>query len=85
MGLQLGDQAWIGSRVDIWMQARRPAASCQAAPNTGLPLSPCSHAPPNSVLWQLFHYVPLNSDGWQRVTEHHTMQMQWQVGAWNPG
>jgi hypothetical protein len=35
----------------------------------------------NSVLWQLFHYVPLNMDGWQRMTEHHTMQMQWQVGG----
>jgi hypothetical protein len=35
----------------------------------------------NSVLWQLFHYVPLNMDGWQRMTEHHTMQMQWQVRA----
>ncbi|KIZ00019.1 alpha,alpha-trehalose-phosphate synthase (UDP-forming), partial [Monoraphidium neglectum] len=33
----------------------------------------------NSVLWQLFHYVPLNMDGWQRMTEHHTMQMQWQA------
>ena len=36
----------------------------------------------NSVLWQLFHYVPLNMDGWQRMTEHHTMQMQWQVRLW---
>jgi hypothetical protein len=35
----------------------------------------------NSVLWQLFHYVPLNMDGWQRMTEHHTTQMQWQVGG----
>jgi hypothetical protein len=32
------------------------------------------------VLWQLFHYVPLNMDGWQRMTEHHTTEMQWQVG-----
>lgn len=31
----------------------------------------------NSVLWQLFHYVPINLDSWQRVTEHQTMQMQW--------
>jgi len=31
----------------------------------------------NSVLWQLFHYVPLQLDGWQRVTEHQTLQMQW--------
>jgi hypothetical protein len=23
-----------------------------------------------SVLWQLFHYVPLQLDGWQRVTQH---------------
>jgi trehalose-6-phosphate synthase len=33
----------------------------------------------NSVLWQLFHYVPLNLDSWQRMTEHKTMQMQWQA------
>eukprot|EP00878_Enallax_costatus_P027615 GHUV01029750.1.p1 GENE.GHUV01029750.1~~GHUV01029750.1.p1 ORF type:complete len:669 (+),score=134.14 GHUV01029750.1:399-2405(+) len=31
----------------------------------------------NSVLWQLFHYVPLQLDGWQRVQEHQTLQMQW--------
>jgi hypothetical protein len=30
---------------------------------------------------QLFHYVPLNMDGWQRMTEHHTTQMQWQAYA----
>lgn len=33
----------------------------------------------NSVLWQLFHYVPLNLDSWQHMTEHHTVQMQWQA------
>ncbi len=34
----------------------------------------------NSVLWQLFHYVPLDSlDSWGRMTEHRTMQMQWQA------
>jgi trehalose 6-phosphate synthase/phosphatase len=31
----------------------------------------------NSVLWQLFHYVPLQLDGWQRLGEHQTLQMQW--------
>lgn len=31
----------------------------------------------NSVLWQLFHYVPLNLDSWQGMTEHQTMKMQW--------
>jgi hypothetical protein len=40
----------------------------------------------NSVLWQLFHYVPLQLDGWQRLGEHQTLQMQWgayqQVRAW---
>ena len=29
------------------------------------------------MLWQLFHYVPLQLDGWQRVTELQTLQMQW--------
>lgn len=45
--------------------------------------------PPPSVLWQLFHYVPLQLDGWQRVTEHQTLHTQWEayqkvrgVGGW---
>ncbi|MEW5311818.1 MAG: hypothetical protein WDW38_003503 [Sanguina aurantia] len=33
----------------------------------------------NSVLWQLFHYVPLNIDSWQKMAEHRAMQMQWQA------
>lgn len=33
----------------------------------------------NSVLWQLFHYVPLNIDSWQKMSEHRAMQMQWQA------
>lgn len=33
----------------------------------------------NSVLWQLFHYVPLNIDSWQKMAEHKAMQMQWQA------
>lgn len=33
----------------------------------------------SGVLWQLFHYVPLNPDGWQRMNEHHAAQMQWKV------
>lgn len=33
------------------------------------------------MLWQLFHYVPLDNDGWRRMTEHHTMQRQWEVGG----
>jgi hypothetical protein len=32
-----------------------------------------------SVLWQLFHYVPLQLDGWQRVTEHQTLHTQWEA------
>ncbi len=34
---------------------------------------------PCSVLWQLFHYVPLQLDGWQRVTEHQTLHTQWEA------
>ena len=33
----------------------------------------------NTVLWQLFHYVPLNIDSWQKMAEHRAMQMQWQA------
>jgi trehalose 6-phosphate synthase/phosphatase len=33
----------------------------------------------NSVLWQLFHYVPLNIDNWQKMSEQRAMQMQWQA------
>lgn len=33
----------------------------------------------NSVLWQLFHYVPLNIDSFQKMSEHRAMQMQWQA------
>lgn len=33
----------------------------------------------NSVLWQLFHYVPLNIDSWLKMSEHRAMQMQWQA------
>lgn len=33
----------------------------------------------NSVLWQLFHYVPLNIDTFQKMAEHRAMQMQWQA------
>ncbi|GLC47635.1 hypothetical protein PLESTB_000009400 [Pleodorina starrii] len=33
----------------------------------------------NSVLWQLFHYVPLNIDTWQKMAEHRAMQLQWQA------
>ncbi len=33
----------------------------------------------NSVLWQLFHYVPLNIDSWLKMSEHKAMQMQWQA------
>ncbi|GIL52515.1 hypothetical protein Vafri_8357 [Volvox africanus] len=33
----------------------------------------------NSVLWQLFHYVPLNIDAWQKMAEHRAMQLQWQA------
>ncbi len=33
----------------------------------------------NSVLWQLFHYVPLNIDSWQKMSEQRAMQMQWQA------
>ncbi|PNH02184.1 Alpha,alpha-trehalose-phosphate synthase [UDP-forming] 1, partial [Tetrabaena socialis] len=33
----------------------------------------------NSVLWQLFHYVPLNIDSWQKMAEHRAMEMQWQA------
>jgi hypothetical protein len=32
-----------------------------------------------SVLWQLFHYVPLQLDGWQRVAEHQTLHTQWEA------
>lgn len=41
----------------------------------------------NSVLWQLFHYVPLNIDSFQKMSEHRAMQMQWQayqVWVWAP-
>ena len=27
------------------------------------------------MLWQLFHYVPLNADSWQRMTEHQTLEV----------
>ncbi len=33
----------------------------------------------NSVLWPLFHYVPLNIDSWLKMSEHRAMQMQWQA------
>ena len=29
----------------------------------------------NSVLWQLFHYVPLNTD--TKLSETRTLQFQW--------
>lgn len=38
----------------------------------------------NSVLWQLFHYVPLNIDSWQKMAEHRAMQMQWQAYQVSP-
>ncbi len=51
----------------------------------------------NSVLWPLFHYVPLNIDSWLKMSEHRAMQLQWQayqvcalakrwaaVGRWQP-
>ena len=33
----------------------------------------------NSVLWQLFHYVPLSLDSWTRMAEHQTMDAQFRA------